>query len=42
MSNPPMSDRSDEFGRAALERLQLARTTSDHSTRASLLLMAQK
>jgi hypothetical protein len=37
-----MSDRSDEFRRAAQDCLQLARATSDPGTRAALLLMAQK
>jgi hypothetical protein len=37
-----MPDRSDEFRAAASECLRLARTTSDESTRASLLVMAQK
>jgi hypothetical protein len=37
-----MSDRSDEYRRAALECLRLARTTSDERTRASLLIMAQR
>jgi hypothetical protein len=37
-----MSDGSDEFRQAASECLRLARTTSDQSTRASLLIMAQK
>lgn len=39
---PTMTDRSDEFRNAASDCLQLARLTSDPSTRASLLLMAQK
>jgi hypothetical protein len=37
-----MRDRSDEFRVAASECLRLARLTSDESTRASLLVMAQK
>jgi len=37
-----MPDRSEEFRKAASECLYLARTTSDQSTRASLLTMAQK
>jgi hypothetical protein len=37
-----MTDRSDEFRKAAVDCLQLARVTSDHSTRAALLMMAQK
>jgi hypothetical protein len=37
-----MPDRSDEFRVAASECLRLARLTSDGSTRASLLVMAQK
>jgi hypothetical protein len=37
-----MTDRSDEFRKAAVDCLQLARITSDHSTRASLLMMAHK
>jgi hypothetical protein len=37
-----MTDRSDEFRKAAAECLQLARATSDPSTRVSLLAMAQK
>jgi hypothetical protein len=37
-----MPDRSDEFREAATECLRLARTTSDESIRASLLMMAQK
>jgi hypothetical protein len=37
-----MPDRSDEFRKAALECLHLARVTSDLSARASLLLMAQR
>jgi hypothetical protein len=37
-----MSDRSDEFRKAAQDCLQLARATSDPGTRAALLLMAQK
>jgi hypothetical protein len=37
-----MPDRSDEFRAAASECLRLARLTSDESTRASLLVMAQR
>ena len=37
-----MPDRSDEFRVAASECLRLTRLTSDESTRASLLVMAQK
>jgi hypothetical protein len=37
-----MTDRSDEFRKAAVDCLQLARVTSDQGTRASLLLMAQR
>jgi hypothetical protein len=37
-----MPDRSDEFRKAALECLQLARIASDEGTRVSLLIMAQR
>ncbi len=37
-----MSDRSDEFRKAANECLELARNTTDATTRVSLLTMAQK
>jgi hypothetical protein len=37
-----MTDRSDEFRKAAADCLQLARATSDPSTRVALLAMAQK
>jgi hypothetical protein len=37
-----MSDRSDEFRKAANECLELARNTTDVTTRVSLLTMAQK
>ncbi len=37
-----MTDRSDEFRKAAVNCLQLARVTSDQGTRGSLLLMAQR
>ena len=37
-----MPDRSDDFRKAALDCLRLAHTTTDHGTRAALLLMAQK
>jgi hypothetical protein len=35
-------DRSDEFRKAAADCIALARTTSDPTTRTSLLIMAQK
>jgi hypothetical protein len=35
-------DRSDQFRRAALECLQLARRASDENARTSLLMMAQR
>ena len=37
-----MTDRSDEYRKAASDCLALARGTIDAGTRASLLLMAQK
>jgi hypothetical protein len=37
-----MTDRSDEFRKAAADCLRLARVTSDAATRASLLVMAQR
>jgi hypothetical protein len=37
-----MPDRSEKYRKAAAQCLELARTTSDLSTRADLLLMAQK
>jgi hypothetical protein len=37
-----MTDRSDEFRKAAADCLQLARATSDASTRVALLAMAQR
>jgi len=37
-----MTDRFDEFRKAAAECLKLARATSDANTRVSLLAMAQK
>jgi hypothetical protein len=37
-----MPDRSDDFRRAAQECLQLARATSDPTTHATFLTMAQK
>jgi hypothetical protein len=37
-----MTDRFDEFRKAAADCLQLARATSDPGTRVSLLAMAQK
>jgi hypothetical protein len=37
-----MPDRSDEFRKAAADCVALARSTTDPTTRASLLIMAQK
>jgi hypothetical protein len=37
-----MTDRADEFRKAAADCLALARTATDAATRSELLLMAQK
>ena len=37
-----MTDGSDEFRRAAIESMELARKTTDANARTALLIMAQK